>query len=342
MKIHIYKESQYWLLFDEKKGIQYRIGFKENASYNCQGPELLDIAITNYCEKNCTFCYRKSSITGKHMPIIMYEKLLKQAMECGVMQIALGGGNPNQHPQFVDILRLTRKYGIIPTYTTNGHGMTDEIYRVTKEVCGAMAVSYYQPLEYLKQVVRKCKENNIKLNVHFVLGKESIEQAIILLTNPPAWVKDVNAIIFLNYKPVRGDIEACLNRSELLDDFWTAVLKFEACKIGFDSCMISFIDSISEKAIIESIDYCEASRFSAFINEEGMMFPCSFMNDLNYIEDYDLSEDTIKNVWRNGATFAGFRECLFSKEDKKCLTCSWFNNCHGGCKLFPINKCEVT
>ena len=106
--------------------------------------------------------------------------------------------------------------------------------------------------------------------------------------------------------------------------------------------MISFIDSISEKAIIESIDYCEASRFSAFINEEGMMFPCSFMNDLNYIEGYDLSEDTIKNVWRNGATFAGFRECLFSKEDKKCLTCSWFNNCHGGCKLFPINKCEVT
>lgn len=339
MRIYIHRESKYWLLFDEKYGKQYRIGFTDEPYFSCEGPELLDISITNYCEKKCSFCYRKSSEKGKHMPIKLYEKILKQASECGVLQIALGGGNPNQHPQFSEILCLTRKYGIVPTYTTNGYGMTEEIYMSTKKYCGAMAVSFYDPLDNLQKVVRKCKEYGIKLNIHFVLDRKSIETAIKLLTNPPLWIKEVNAIIFLNYKPVNGDIENCLNMSDKLELFWEAIMQFNSCKIGFDSCMISFVKNIVDKICVESIDFCEAARFSAFINEEGIMYPCSFMNDLEYVLGQSLASDTLRNIWINGTDFVECRKMLLHKENKNCLDCGWFKECHGGCRTFPINKC---
>lgn len=83
------------------------------------------------------------------------------------MQIALGGGNPNQHPNFIQILEQTRKHSIIPSYTTNGQGMTEEIYRATKEFCGALAVSWYAPYLDAKKVISECKKYDIKVNVHF-------------------------------------------------------------------------------------------------------------------------------------------------------------------------------
>jgi MoaA/NifB/PqqE/SkfB family radical SAM enzyme len=52
-------------------------------------------------------------------------------------QVALGGGNPNQHPDFIEILRLTREdYGIVPNYTTNGRGLSDTVLEATRRYCG--------------------------------------------------------------------------------------------------------------------------------------------------------------------------------------------------------------
>lgn len=86
------------------------------------GPELLDIAITNWCDRGCFICYRKSDEMGHHMMVEDYREVIRQAQAMHAFQVALGGGNPNQHPDFVEILRLTREeYGIVPNYTTNVH-----------------------------------------------------------------------------------------------------------------------------------------------------------------------------------------------------------------------------
>lgn len=128
-------EGNYLLLFDKNSGVSVRVGIDgKDPFWNPKGPELLDISITNYCEKGCSFCYRGSHIAGVHMSIEEYECIIRQAARVGVVQVALGGGNPNQHPQFIDILKLTRKYGIIPSYTTNGLGMTREIYEASKKI----------------------------------------------------------------------------------------------------------------------------------------------------------------------------------------------------------------
>lgn len=340
-----YAESGYYILFDRKSGRMLRNSMNEQDIFmNVRGPELLDISITNYCEKGCAFCYRQSNTEGEAMPLALYADIIKQAKDLGVVQVALGGGNPNQHPQFIEILRLTRKHGIIPTYTTNGQGMNDEIYNVTQECCGAIAVSWYEPYEYAKQVIRECVVRGIKVNVHFMLDRFSIREAIRMLKDKEAILNSINALLFLNYKPIHSSLDQCLIDNAELREFLDEVINCSVCKVGFDSCLISYIVATGDCIIPETIDYCEAGRFSAYISEKGIMYPCSFMNDTDD-KGIDLSCTSIEKGWKEGVCFKEIRWRLATAGKQRypideCNECLNYVKCHGGCPWFPINRCR--
>ena len=87
-----YPAEHYSTLFNKKTGLFVRIedkGFPE-PFWAKSGPELIDISITNYCSKGCIFCYRNSSIQGKHMIFEDYVDVIQQAQNIGVLQVALG------------------------------------------------------------------------------------------------------------------------------------------------------------------------------------------------------------------------------------------------------------
>ena len=81
-------------------------------------PELADISINNVCDRGCDFCYKGSTMKGKTMSLEEYRKVLDSLPF--TWQLALGGGEPTMHPNFIEILRMTREdYDKIPNYTTN-------------------------------------------------------------------------------------------------------------------------------------------------------------------------------------------------------------------------------
>lgn len=324
----------YKAIFDERTGYTLRVGGNGmDPFWKETGPELLDVSITNYCERGCDFCYRGSTPNGKFMILDLYEKILESAKKAGVFQIAIGGGNPNQHPRFVEILKLTREYGIVPSYTTNGQGMTNEIYEASKKYAGAVAVSWYSPYDDAKKVIKNCHLYEIPVNIHFVLDAENIDEARELLENE--CVEKINAIIFLSYKPVGNVKRKVLEKGAELDKFIEELLRYDRCQIGFDSCMISHLVDKSELINLCSIDYCEAGRFSAFISEEGNMYPCSFMCGAG-IKGYNIISEDMEDIWRNAKEFIDIRDAIHSRKGK-CLECDLYNLCHGGCPKFDIN-----
>lgn len=325
----------YKAIFDEKTGYTIRAGSNGDSPFwKENGPELLDIAITNYCEKECEFCYRGSNKKGTHMNLDLYEKILKSAKNAGVFQIALGGGNPNQHPYFIEILKMTREYGIVPSYTTNGQGMTAEIFEATKEYAGALAVSWYYPYDDAKYVVKEAARYGISINIHFVLDADNINQVRDLLNEE--CLDYVNAIIFLNYKPVGAGNRNVLKKGREIGSLMDELLQFKRCQIGFDSCMISHL--VEKKDLINmcSIDYCEAGRFSAFISEIGEMYPCSFMCGAG-MNGSSVLENNIEEIWRNSQSFYDIRNSISMPRNISCKKCGVFNQCHGGCPVFDIN-----
>ena len=246
--IREYPEQHYKVLFNQRTGFFMRVeddGYPE-PFWAEEGPELLDVSITNYCERGCQFCYRKANTKGQHMSLEALNHVITQAKKAGVFQIALGGGNPNQHPYFKDVLRVIREAGIVPTYTTNGDGLSEDILAATKAYCGAMAVSLYEPYMGYEEVFERIHSMGIKCNAHVIL-------------------KIVNDV-------------------PKLQQFYRAVANCNSVKIGFDSCSVPGIVSwMNVNSTL--VEPCESARFSAFISEDLRMYPCSFMANTGLFGD---------------------------------------------------------
>jgi len=303
------------------------------------GPELLDVSVTNWCDRGCSFCYRKSDTAGMHMEFDDYEEVLRQAAQLHVFQIALGGGNPNQHPMFPEMIKITRvKYGIVPNYTTNGRGLTEDVLEATAKYCGAVAVSAYPPYHETEAAIDNLTKRGIITNVHFILNSRSVETAIDWLRNPPSFLSKAHAIVFLNYKPVgrHADEALLLNRSSRLAEFFAlATSEGLPFRVGFDTCTITGLARLG-KAHKVSLEGCDAGRFSLFVSEKMEVFPCSFMVEAGY-GGVSLRNTSLAEIWRTHASFERIRAKHLEGGCEDCIT---RGECLSGCPLFPqMNLC---
>jgi radical SAM protein with 4Fe4S-binding SPASM domain len=269
-----------------------------------------------------------------------YETVMRQAKQMHVLQVALGGGNPNQHPDFCEILRLTREeYGIVPNYTTNGRGLTDDVLKATRAYCGAVAVSAYYPYTETQKAIDALIFYGIKTNVHFILSSQSVSTAISWLESPPVLLDKISAIIFLNYKPIGRyhSHKLLLKNSDRVEHFFQlATEKKHRFRIGFDACTAT---GIARFANISPVCYdgCDAGRFSMFVSENMKMYPCSFMAEAGY-EGIPIVADNMQHCWRNSELFSTIRSRLALNN---CNGCSSANLCLGGCPVFhEINLCS--
>jgi radical SAM protein with 4Fe4S-binding SPASM domain len=340
LAIRKYYDKTYRFLefFDDKTGAYIRTGVldKDLKDTNVdpfmrEQPALLDIGIMGHCENasRCTIgCYQGAKVTGDNMTLENYKSIINQ-VEGKVFQVALGGaGSPNEHPQFKEILEYTVAHNIIPNYTTSGIGVTKEIAELTRQFCGACAVSEYsQPYTY--EAIRLFLEAGCKTNIHYVISNASIDEATKRLeeNNFP---KGVNAVIFLLYKPVGcGTEDMVLSPLDpRLDRFFKAVIKEHPFKVGFDSCSIPGLLNFAEGIDLGSVDTCEGGRFSGYIHADMTMVPCSFDQKRKW--GVSLLNHTIAEAWNSDA-FNSFR----TKMSSACPTCDKKPACMGGCPILP-------
>lgn len=140
-------------------------------------PEFYDVKITNKCNGKCNYCYQSSLPTESHFKNIkekiksFFETLTKNDRP---FQVAIGGGNPNEHPDFIKILKSFYNLGIVPNYSTNGMGLSNEIIKATKKYCGGVALSCHSHLKkYWNIATKKLYDEGIKLNFHIIISNKN-------------------------------------------------------------------------------------------------------------------------------------------------------------------------
>jgi radical SAM protein with 4Fe4S-binding SPASM domain len=248
-----------------------------------------------------------------------------------VFQFALGGrGDVDQHEHFEEIMRYCRANGIVPNFTSSGLGFTDEIVKLCAELAGAVAVSWYRQ-DHTIRAIQMLLDAGVKTNIHYVLGNNSIDEAIDRLRHN-SFPKGVNAIIFLLHKPVGLGSEKNVLTGEdpRVREFFELVdtQKFDF-KIGFDSCSVPGVLNFTNNIDPASVDTCEGGRWSMYIDAQMRALPCSFDNqDLRWA--YDISNDTIRNAWYS-PQFEDFRNHF----RRACPGCDKRDSCMGGCPIRP-------
>lgn len=332
--------KDYNFVADPKTGTTFRWGRTLNDNpFMAPIPELVDISISNHCSKGCSYCYRDSTSNNYFMSLEDYELVIKSLYNekwGNVFQIALGGGEPLEHPNFIEILNITRDYNIVPNFTTNGLHVTNKIAIKIKNLIGAAAISYADINSIPYSTANYFIEEGIKTNIHFILDKFSIKQGIEILTGKYNIIlKGFNAIIFLTYKPMgRGSKNLCLELNDDLINFCNQIHR-NSCNIsvGFDSCFMPLLMHFS-CANINFIEPCECAFFSAYIDEKLNVKPCSFANNDNYT--FNLRDKSFNEIWTG--CWEKYRNLQINTCKRDCKN---FINCRGGCPYYSlINLCK--
>lgn len=338
------KKYRFISAFDTKTGAYVRSGILDEKGkdtgvdpFMASFPHLIDVGVmghcihgkTGLCAKAGIGCYQSGMFVEK--PNMSVENFRWIAEQCKnrCNQLALGGrGDPDQHERFEELLKISRDNNLVPNFTTSGYGMTHDKAMICKKYCGAVAVSWYRN-DYTVNAINMLIEAGVKTNIHYVLGDNSIDEAIERLRNDD-FPNGINAVIFLLHKPVGQGTKGNMLSFEdpRVKLFFEQVDRMHPYKVGMDSCNVPGAINYCKKVLPESLDTCEGGRYSCYISSDMIMVPCSF--DQNRLYEVSLSDNSIEEAW-NSELFERFRNIL----RKSCSECAVKELCMGGCPLMP-------
>lgn len=343
IKYYYDKEHSFRELFNTDNGFYARSGVIADGKdtgvdpFMRDFPQLIDVGVMGHCVHGKTGLCIKSGVqcyqNGLHtnVPNMSLENFKKIVDECKdkTFQFALGGrGDVDQHENFEDILRYCRENDIVPNFTSSGLGFTDEIVALCKKFCGAVAISWYRQ-EHTMRAIQMLLDAGVTTNIHYVLGNNSIDEAIRRLKDND-FPNGINAVVFLLHKPVGLGQESNVLKADdpRVKEFFETVDTGEFdFSIGFDSCNAPAIVNFTHNINMDSMDYCEGARYSMYIDAEMNAMPCSFANqDSSWF--VNLNEHTIEEAWNSDA-FNRFRYSL----GNSCAGCKDRLLCGGGCPL---------
>ena len=338
------KKYRFKYAFDTNTGAYIRTGILDENGRDTgkdpflgSYPHLIDVGImghcihgkTGLCAKAGIGCYQSGMLVEQpNMTVEDFRWIAEQSSgKCN--QFALGGrGDPDQHEHFEKILKICRENILVPNFTTSGYGMTPEIATLCKQYCGAVAVSWYRS-EYTLSAIQMLLDAGVKTNIHYVLGKNSIDEAIDRLKRND-FPKGINAVIFLLHKPAgQGTRANVLSVDDpRVEEFFAQVDAHHPFKVGMDSCNVPGAIRFCKSILPESLDSCEGGRYSCYIGADMTMVPCSF--DQKRLYEVSLRNMTIEEAW-NSEPFERFRDRMRGA----CPGCGKKDLCMGGCPLMP-------
>ncbi len=330
--------NKYNFIGNTKSGITFRWGgnFNEDPVF-APWPELADISISNHCSNNCDFCYRNSGLNYDFMSTDKYEFILKSLTSKrwgNVFQIALGGGEPLEHPDFLKIIELTCDYNVVPNFTTNGKLLNKNILRLLENRVGAIAISISDINQINDGLISLIASSKIKINAHYLLSEKNIKQGVSILEGK--YNKEIsmfNGIIFLTYKPMgRARPEHKIVMNEDMVKFFQAI-NHPKCptRIGFDACFVPMLLHFTN-IDVKFIDACECGFFSIYIDEMLNVKPCSF--EYRNTWSFNLQEYTFEEIWNE--KLSRYRLEQKNECNRDCLNRS---HCRGKCPTHDITLC---
>lgn len=171
----------------------------DGIEYIPECPESMDVKICNRCNNNCSFCYANSTIHGELGELKReFFKTLKPYTE-----IAIGGGNPLEHPGLVSFLGWLREMNLIPNLTVHQNHFVSCFeglnHLLTKRLIYGLGVS----VQHVTPDLLWKLGSNSNIVVHAIAGVMSIDELRKLYN------KNIKLLV-LGYKNKgRGTIESC-------------------------------------------------------------------------------------------------------------------------------------
>ncbi len=282
-------------------------------------PVSMYFAVTYRCNLKCKHCFVDTVKPEKELGIVEISSILEDLSKAGVLTVAFTGGEPFIRKDFVDILRIAKKMGLLTYIATNGTFITSDLVAIlSKErLADEVSVSIYGPEalvhekmtgvkgSFYKSIegIRMLREKDINVRIACVVTNINI--GYLTKIKLKAQELDVNVNFGINIFPRNnGDIAPLTLRAP------TNKLK-----------------KINEGNILSSCKIkkqpCAGTRQFAYIDPEGKLYPCIYLP----IEVGDLTKNAFKDIWSGSPKLLEIRTCI-KHGFKKCRDCLYKKTCN--------------
>lgn len=92
-------------------------------------PVSVQVELTNKCSTECEHCFRWNKTSQTEMNPALAKKVFDELSDFNVKTITLSGGEPTQHPEFIDLLGYASQKNLAIGVLSNGVGISDDALR---------------------------------------------------------------------------------------------------------------------------------------------------------------------------------------------------------------------
>ena len=297
--------------------------------------------LTPLCNLDCKMCYvhlnKDQLLSEKIIPVSVWKSLAKEAVDMGMKQIELTGGECLTYPDFDELYLYLHSFGIEICVFTNGILLDEKRIEFFKKhppkqiqitLYGESEDTYenvtgHRQFNRIISNIQKASENNLPVTIavtpnRFMVGKgEEILKTVIKLGLP---FKINYGLLDPRENTDRhgNEIEAPLDEYVKMLKLQAQVRKYEIKAV--DEMSLPDIGSANEKQ--EYGMRCGAGRSGFSIDWKGKMHPC---NSLYKISAYPL-RDGFKVAWEDiknqSKAFPRPIECTKCSYRDVCLPCA--------------------
>jgi radical SAM protein with 4Fe4S-binding SPASM domain len=310
-------------------------------------PETIHFSVTGRCDQACAGCFYSarpgSTVTPNDAPFELFERVVHQATEARVFQMALGGGEPLLHPRLLDMVRLARQGRIVPNLTTNGNLLTSEVAAALKEAgLGQVQISLNGASEGTNsatrpnfaaavRAVKACQAMGLRFGLNVLLTRSSLPdlEAVVRLGRQMG----ATTINLLRPKPPTTEDDWLERESPSAMDYRQVQAVLErlqnSCKsppetrLTIDASLTFLLTHRSPQALYRAgVWGCSAARKFVTVTQDGDVLPCS------HVRWSDVHDGDVMRAWYESATLARFRT-LEERMHGPCRACDHLGLCRG-------------
>ena len=261
------------LLFDRLTGTNVLVENEKTKSLRRRAPRLLQVSLTNACNKSCGFCYRPLDAASR----FTFDDVLSLARFCddwGVLEFAFGGGEPTLFPRFGELLRtLWNETGLCSSFTTNGLRLKKS--GLLKEIRGAygqVQLSVYEEDDTLG-LIDHLVEERARFGLNYLVTParvRSLEADVFTFLS-----RGARDVLFLSYKGEDPSLHLSADECRRFDDSLLALHQRLGAQLTLkvDVCWAGRLQKAPQ--LLNQSD-CEANVDFLSISSDRKVLSCSF------------------------------------------------------------------
>ncbi|HEU0031550.1 MAG TPA: radical SAM protein [Kofleriaceae bacterium] len=278
------------LLFDRVRGTNMLVANDTTKHLVRRSPRMLQVALTNACNKSCAFCYRPLEAKSRWT----FDELVALARFCddwGVLEIAFGGGEPTVFPRFPELLHaIWDQTGLCPSFTTNGLLLDADYLARIRGAYGQLQVSVYDE-EDTGAIVDLLVTERARFGLNYLVTParvRSFEADVFAFAD-----RGVRDFLFLSYKGDDPTLHLSARECRIFDDSLAKLHELFGRQIAFkvDVCWASRL--VKSPQLLNGPD-CGANIDFLSITSDKRVLSCSFAH--GGVPFADVSE--IRTIWQ--------------------------------------------